>query len=28
VMEDEIGNGRDHALAVGTGHEKDGGVVH
>jgi len=28
VTEDEIGDGRDHALAVGTGDEQDGGVAH
>jgi hypothetical protein len=28
VLKNEIGNGRDHALAVGTGDEEDGGVVH
>jgi hypothetical protein len=28
VAEDEIGNRSNNALAVGTGDEKDGGVMH
>jgi len=28
VAEDELGDGGNHAFAVGAGNEKNGGVVH